>query len=88
MNTTLRNLAAFVIVAASFGAQAARLADGATRSYCTADRALADETRSYGSGWKATQEEAEAAALARCEADVIVYPSSCEISNCTTRAAR
>lgn len=79
------NLALATIALVSSAARASVLTEGATRTYCTAERALADETRYYASGWKASKEEAEAAALERCEADVVVYPASCEISHCTTR---
>ena len=59
-----------------------------TKSWCTAERQLPDGARSYESGWEKTLADAKAEALDSCESDVVVFPSSCEISSCTTRAVR
>jgi len=79
----LNTIFATATLALAFSAQAS-----STKSYCTAERDLPDGAKTYGSGWKASEAEAQAVALDRCEADVIVFPSSCEITNCTTRTVR
>ena len=84
MKQTLTVLALTFVAISSFASNDANV-KSEKQTWCTVQRVLADEVRSYESGWMNTKEEAINKAMAACEADAVVYPATCDLGNCSTR---